>query len=318
MKENDFKLMISVLKQHYEMGYSQDEIAKREFISKSTVSRLIKKAAELGHIEVKINYEGKSVQGLQQKFFDEFAVNCVILPSFVDEYLLRLNDVCAVVAKDLVSLIKEDEIVGVTWGRTTECLANNLIPPKHEINGIKVCMLSGFVTGTIASMKATHIIEKFVEVFSAKGYVMPAPLLVDSEESARVFLADSNIRYVRDLCVAAETVILTIGGQDLSKSLLTDYNSYCLSMYNSMQSRDAAGDIAGRSFDINGNEIPSTISNRIISLPLEEIKKKRQRIGIAVGENKSRAILGALRGKIVNRLYTDEITAKKVLSEIGK
>ena len=310
--------MISVVKQYYEMGIGQEEIAKREFISKSTVSRLINRAVEHGYVKFKINYEGKSEQMLQQKFWEEFGVNCIILPCYVDDYLIRLNDVCAFVAKDLVNIINNSEIVGVTWGRSTEYLANNLIPPKNEKHDVKVCMLSGFVTGTIASMKATHIIEKFAEVYSAKGYVMPAPLLADSDETARVFLNDSNIKYVRDMCVAAQTVLLSIGGQDLSKTLLTDFSTYSLSTFNSVESRDAVGDITGRSFDINGDEIKSNISNRILSLPIEELKKKKNRIGIAVGEDKCRAILGAVRGKIINQLYTDEITARRVLAELDQ
>lgn len=305
--------MISVIKQYYEMGMSQEEIAKHEYISKSTVSRLIKKAVEQGYVEFKINYAGKSVQMLQQKFWDEFGVNCTILPSYVDDYLIRLNDVCSFVARELINTIADNEIIGVTWGRTTEYLAKNLIQPQTKKHDVKVCMLSGFVTGTVTSMKATHIIEKFAEVYSAKGYVMPAPLLVDSDQTARVFWSDSNIKYVRELCLAAQTVILSIGGHDMSKTLLTDSETYRMSTYNYVESKDAVGDIGGRSFDINGNEIFSNISNRIMSLPLDEIKKKEKRIGIAVGENKTRSLLGALRGKIINQLYTDEATAKEIL-----
>lgn len=316
MNSRDFKLMISVIKQYYELGMSQEEIARLEFISKSTVSRLIKKAAEEGYVEIKINYAGKSVQMLQQKFLEEFGVTCIILPCFIDEYLIRLNDVCTFAAKELADIIGENEIIGVTWGRTTEYLAKNLVPPQDEKKGIKVCMLSGFVSGSVTSMKATHIIEKFTEVYSAKGYVMPAPLLVDSEQTAEIFWADSNIKYVRDLCRAAQTVILSIGGADMSKTMLTDSETYKLSTYNYVQSKDAVGDIGGRSFDINGDEIRSNISIRIMSLPLEEIKRKANRIGIAVGENKSRAILAALKGQMVNRLYTDEITAKRILDEM--
>ena len=315
MNNGEFRLMMSAVKQYYELGISQEEIAKKEYVSKSTVSRLIKKAVEMGYVEFKVNYVGDSVPMLEQQLKDEFGIECVVLPCYVEEYLIRLNDICAFAANDLAGMIRDGEGIGVTWGRTTEYLARNLVPPKKEKADVSISMLSGFVTGTIASMKATHIIEKFAEVYAAKGYVMPAPLLADSEETARVLLSDSNIKYVMDRCLEAQTVILTIGGRDLRNSRLTDFGTYSLSTYNQITSSGAEGDIAGRIFDIEGREIRTNISNRIISIRLDELKKKRNKIGIAVGKNKSRAILGAVRGGIINRLYTDELTAKAVLGE---
>ena len=166
MNEKEFQLMISAAKQYYQLGISQEEIARKAYVSKSTVSRLIRKAVDLGYVEFKINYSGEAVTHLQQELFDLSGIPCTVLPAFVDDYLPRLDDVCAYAAHDIPTLIEDDEIVGVTWGRTTEYLAKNLVPPPQEKHGVKVCMLSGFVTGTIASMKATHIIEKFADIFS--------------------------------------------------------------------------------------------------------------------------------------------------------
>ena len=315
MNEKEFQLMISAAKQYYQLGISQEEIARKAYVSKSTVSRLIRKAVDLGYVEFKINYSGEAVIHLQQELFDFFGIPCTVLPSFVDDYLPRLDDVCAYAARDIPAYIEDGETIGVTWGRTTEYLAKNMIPPSQEKRNVKICMLSGFVTGTIASMKATHIIEKFADIFSAQGFVMPAPLLVDTEHIAQVLLSDSNIRYVMNLCRKAQTVILSVGGTDLKDTFLTDEGTYNLSVYNKIAHSGGVGDVAGRNFDINGNEIQSNITGRIMSIPLADLKKKKNRICIAIGEHKSHAILGALRGGIVNRLYTDEITAKDVLKK---
>ena len=145
---------------------------------------------------------------------------------------------------------------------------------------------------------------------------MPAPLLVDNAEIARVLLSNSIISFVMNLCKEAQTVILSIGGQDLNNTVLTDAGEYSSSTYKNVLNSTAVGDIAGSFFDIHGNEIIGDITSRIISISIEEIKKKQKRIGIAVGEYKSRAILGALRRKIVNKLYTDELTARAVLGEL--
>ena len=112
---------------------------------------------------------------------------------------------------------------------------------------------------------------------------MPAPLLVDNEQIAKVLYSDSNIRYVMDLCRSAQTVILSIGSDNLKDTVLTDQETYNLSVYNRIGLTGGVGDIGGRNFDIHGNEIRSNITNRIIGLPLAEMKTKKNRIGIAVG-----------------------------------
>ena len=51
----------------------------------------------------------------------------------------------------------------------------------------------------------------------------------------------------------------------------------------------------------------------VASMPLEEVRRNPMTVGIASGDEKVDAILGALRGGIVDLLMTDAITASKVL-----
>lgn len=44
MEVNEVNQMISIAKQYYELGMSQEQIANHEYISKSSVSRLLKKS----------------------------------------------------------------------------------------------------------------------------------------------------------------------------------------------------------------------------------------------------------------------------------
>ena len=77
---------------------------------------------------------------------------------------------------------------------------------------------------------------------------------------------------------------------------------------------DAAGDIALRFFDVQGRIVNENLNERVVGLALEDFRDKKYNIAIAVGERKAAGILGALRGDYVNVLYTDEKTARKVMS----
>jgi len=81
--------------------------------------------------------------------------------------------------------------------------------------------------------------------------------------------------------------------------------------------RGAVGDILGRHFDAYGRPIESPLAERIIALSLESLRTIPQVIAFAGGRRKADAILGALRGRYVHVLITDEATARLVLERQG-
>lgn len=307
-------LMMSAAKQYYQLGLPQDVIAKRLYISKSTVSRLIKKAVEMGYIEFRINDFGETDEALEDEFLQTFGVKCVILPTYVDSNMVRLNDVCAFAAKEIFSHVEDNEIIGVPWGKTIEYLAANLNEPLEREN-VKICMINGFVNGSIRSMKAIHIIEKLSKMLNATGYVLPCPLLVQSPEIKSILLEDFNVKEVYELLDEAQTIVFSVGPFDMQNTYLTDLGS---DVVDHLRSFNGAGNLAGRTYDINGSEFHTQLYDRLMSIPIKELAKKKKRICIAVGEYKAKAILGLLRGHIVNLLYTDTETAKAVFSEHKK
>ena len=53
----------------------------------------------------------------------------------------------------------------------------------------------------------------------------------------------------------------------------------------------------------------------MIGLSLDEIRQIDTVVGIAGGEAKFNAILGAVRGQVIDVLVTDHITAQKLLDD---
>ena len=56
----------------------------------------------------------------------------------------------------------------------------------------------------------------------------------------------------------------------------------------------------------------------IIAMPVKTLLKVPYSIGVAGGKEKADAILGALRGKYVNILITDNTAAEKILKLSSK
>ena len=175
--------------------------------------------------------------------------------------------------------------------------------------------MNGSIAGNISSTKSSQIVERFAEVFNAEGFLLPAPLIVDKKEIAQAIATDSHVRHVMDLAKKSQLAVVSIGAFS-TDSVLTRRGAYSKADYEEVVSLGAVGDIAGRCFNINGDQVSEQVNARTIGLTIEDVKAKQVRIGIGVGRKKARAIIGALRGKIVNRIYTDEFTAKEVISNL--
>ena len=72
------------------------------------------------------------------------------------------------------------------------------------------------------------------------------------------------------------------------------------------------GEITSWIYDQDGKLIEGMLNDRVASSPLV-IEPEKPVIALAVGEAKVPAILGAMRGRLINALVTNEATAEMLL-----
>jgi deoxyribonucleoside regulator len=216
------------------------------------------------------------------------------------------------VAQDLNRLIADKDIVSVSWGRTIEKLSSLLVPPTPPKKGIRIVQLNGSIATNILSTKTASILERFTETYAGIGYMLAAPVLVDDKEIAEAIKRDSRIRSVLDMAREANIAIFSIG-QLSDQSVLIERGAITLDDLKKLSAAGAVGDICSRYLDIHGNSVDAEYDARTIGIELNELKKKKLRIGIAVGVEKADVIIGALAGGYLTSLYMDEMTAASVL-----
>ncbi|RQV98618.1 sugar-binding transcriptional regulator, partial [bacterium] len=76
---------------------------------------------------------------------------------------------------------------------------------------------------------------------------------------------------------------------------------------------NAVGDILLRFFTENGELVSTGLEKRVISMSLDQLSKVSRAVGVAGGERKFSAILGALSGHWINILITDHFTAERLV-----
>ncbi|GAA3316679.1 hypothetical protein GCM10020331_013380 [Ectobacillus funiculus] len=75
----------------------------------------------------------------------------------------------------------------------------------------------------------------------------------------------------------------------------------------------AVGDIASRFLDGSGNVVNLPLNDKVIGLPLEQLKNIKKVIGVVDGIYKLESLSAALKGNYMDALIIDEQTALALL-----
>jgi DNA-binding transcriptional regulator LsrR (DeoR family) len=82
--------------------------------------------------------------------------------------------------------------------------------------------------------------------------------------------------------------------------------------YQELKRSNAIGEICTYYFNAEGAIIQSGINERVFAIDYDSYMKIPVRVGIAGGSEKTQAIIGAIKGKLINVLITDLETAHQL------
>ena len=84
-----------------------------------------------------------------------------------------------------------------------------------------------------------------------------------------------------------------------------------------LEKAGACGDLMLRFFDREGKECNSNVRSRVVGIPWESYKKIPNKVIVAAGEKKWTAILGLLKGNLVDTLIVDQRLAGSIYRAVG-
>lgn len=320
MKDRERKLLFDVVHKYYEVGMTQEQIAKEEFISKSSVCRLLKKAVDQGYVRFQINYSLEPLKPLEEQIETRFQMDKVYIaptPTVAGDVEHRMAETCRAAAADLCKMAEPDDTFCFSWGDEMECLAGVFSSEMQEGKQCAhVVMMNGspYMRGYMSS--GGIISHRIAAAFAAKGHMIHVPFLLDDVKTARLMEQESGIRDALKHAENAQVAVFCIGGESHLRAL-RDKGVLTEKDHDTMIRHNVAGHISGLCFDAAGDSTCDELTERMVGLKLDGLRKKKQRIAVAVGEEKAGAVLAALKGGLANRLYTDEPTARMLAAQMG-
>jgi deoxyribonucleoside regulator len=303
--------LVNIARMYFEYGYSQSMIADALGLSRPYVSKLISEARERGIVSITINDPQQSESRLERELRARFELRRVIVvPSSEDG--TALVSIGQAAARYLNGIIKSGDIIGMGWGTTMFSLARHVIK-RDDLEDVKVVAFSGLRVNLEQNVYGVEIITRTAGALGAVPYIMAAPTAFDTAPARRDFETQSRIERVLALARGANIAIFTLGDFKRTTSL-TREGVISEQQTQLLMASGAVGDVCLHVIDQSGRLCDEALDARIMALPLENIRQKEYRIGIAAGRNKIEPVYAALCGGIVNVLVVDEDIAKAVMA----
>jgi len=309
------KLMIKIAKMYYEEGITQTVISQRLKVSRPKVSRLMQEAIEQGIVRIEIASTLEDCSDLMIKLQAKFNLYEAIVvnmrsPITYERVSIALGEEAAAYFQRVV---KDGDVVGLSWGSALASMVANLNSEKKP--NCLVAQLVGGLGSPNTNTHATELVSRVAMTLDAKMSLMPAPGIVGSIDSARLLLSDRHINQALDWAKKTDIAFVGIGSAVYNPFLMQNEEIITLEEMKKLRSQGAVGDISLNFYDIHGVEIDSEFHRRVIGISYDTLKSIPRVVGIAGGEDKYYAIFGALKGKLVNTLIVDHVTAQRLLEE---
>jgi deoxyribonucleoside regulator len=309
-------LLADVAEMYYLEEKNQAEIAKTIGVTRSMVSRMLTEARESGIVEIRIQRPLQSDPELESTLKEKFGLRdvfVVITSHRSGERLTRTLGNAG--AKMLARFLAPQRILGLAWGTSISATVDAF--ETKELMPVKVVQLVGAMGAHNLEYDGHDLVARITEKLGGEAYYLNAPYLAQNAEMAKSLLETKSIRETISVGKKTDVALLGIG------TTSPEYSSFYLAGYVTRRELDdlrkvgAVGDVCGLHFDINGQPACDDFCARLVSIRRHDLLSIPVRLGVAGGEGKTDAILGALRSKYVNVLVIDSTTARKVL-ELAK
>ena len=149
------------------------------------------------------------------------------------------------------------------------------------------------------------------DTVKAPHYPMPLPVIATTVQDKTLMLAQKPVRNVIELGRQADVTFVGVGTMGDDAALIRDGFVKPEEM-RALVKAGAVGEIIGWAYDAQGQLIEGQADARGVSAPLDQPARRRV-IGLAMAPPRLNAVKGALVGKLINGLITNEKMAELLL-----
>lgn len=298
--------IVQVATLYYKKDISQKDISEMMGLSKMAISRMLQKAKELNIINIDIVPPFKLNKNLGLRIEEKYQIDQAIVVKIEDDKQ-KVSSVLGKVWAFYMGISDlKNKIIGVGVGNTIGSMVNHLSPIRSK--NTHIIQLMGGLIDVLDSNPFT-IVQNMCKKLEAKGAFLTSFATVDNKKIRDRIITSS---YERNSKLGNyDMAIFGIGA--IEKGTLLSPDLIKPEEFKELKEKKAVGDILGHCFDEKGNFISSNLENRLVSVPINRLKKFKKRIALVGGDYKRIAVNGALLSGVINILVINEKLAKKII-----
>jgi DNA-binding transcriptional regulator LsrR (DeoR family) len=306
------RLISRVLTQYYTEGRSQKEIAEALGLSVAKVNRLLKQARAQGWVGISIRTPFQHLFDLEHRLQTVCDIpEAVVVPQLSEDPDAILQTVGRAAANYLVQHLRDGDTICISGGKAVHAVSQALEPRRRY--DVQVVPATGGVQGrhyTDVNYLATQIAERL----GGRAYQLHVPIYVDTNEERDALLSVRQIKEVLDVARKAQIALVgvgTVASESASYFVLTAMDADEKKEF--VEKGGGGGEILALVYDANGQPCAPQYNQRVVGLTLDELRAISFTIGVAATREKVVPIHGALRGRYLKTIITDEGAALGVL-----
>jgi len=307
-RSSDLPTLLRVSRLYYELGETQEAIARILGITRPHVSKLLKQARAQGVVEIRIVERTERPSEVAADLQGRFGLRGVHLaPTFSGSDELTRRRVGRMAAQVLLTSVRDGMVVGIGDGSSIAAMASGMDDVARDVAATVVPLCGGFW----GAAGGREPYRRVAEALGATAHGLLAPGLLDDAATRDALSAHAGIRAVTALWERLDVAAFGIGGPTWSEAAVGPV------VVRELEAGEAVGEVLIAPFDIQGRYIDSSLRGRTMAFDARALPGVPITIGIASGSAKVAPVLGALRAGAVSILVTDLDTAEKVIELAG-
>lgn len=306
--EQQVKMAVKISQLHYIDKLSQTEISKKLNLSRPTISRALQYAISAGIVQINVRDPFDDISKISEDLKEKYQLQKVIIPK-QENNLSFLDQVGKATADYLMGIIKDGDIIGLSWGKTLYAVAKYL--KATQLSQIHTVYLKGTVANSSHNNYSNFITTRFNEAFHTQTEILPVPVIFDNAITHDLILKDRFIKSVVQKAHDSNIAVFTVGTTRPTAMLFNlGYLSHQKIEY---LEKNAVGDIISQFVDKKGKIVDKELTSRTMALSIDNLQTKEKSILVASGLEKVEPVHAALIGGYANILVIDSQIAKELL-----
>ena len=303
---DDQLLMAAIAKRYYFDNRTRVQLAEEFAISRFKVARLLEAALASGIVRISITLPESVDADLSLRLREKFGLDRALVAAVHDPSSQGVRDALGRATAALLSeLVTDDDVLGVTSGRTIDAVARHLT----SLAGCEIIQLTG-MSGDLDD-NPVEVLRRVAVLSGGRAHSIYAPLTVATSEAAAALKTDPRIAAAFERFSTVTIAVASVGSWDPPESRF--YDGLGEQDRQRLLDLDVLADVGGVLLDRQGSPVHD-FDARILGVTAEQLAAIGQVVVVGGGARKTEAIRATLRSGLVSCLITDDTVALALLA----